>query len=276
MDFSTSSHLSPNSKIPVIIMVTNSSPNSVWLLRMAKTLPFKHAMTCYMHLMRWPILTASLASTGSRRFRMHVFFRDQGGRIPIPSPSIRWYDPRQPTYTWPRRLSFMKSRHCPPSSWLSSVYSRVWVHLMGNSSHVGLSMIITSGSVTHKLVKSFASFQCPWLMESPSHLLWLNLPLLTDLSLFGIDTETQYVFLTSIPAIWNVGKGYANMAFIRDVKRLENYSHFLQGMRDGIGNGSGQWATVSGPSRAQKEFLCATAWRDIRDTPKEDNERGPL
>ena len=92
-------------------------------------------------------------------------------------------------------------------------------------------------------------------MESPSHLLWLNLPLLTDLSLFGIDTETQYVFLTSIPAIWNAGKGYANVAFIRDGIRLENYSHFLQGMRDGMGNGSGQWATVSGANRAQEESL---------------------
>jgi len=86
----------------------------------------------YMCLIRWPILTASLASTGSRRLWMHVFFRDQGGRILVPSPSIRSYDPCQPAYTWPRRLSFMKSRDCPFSScrlWLSSVYSWVWVHL---------------------------------------------------------------------------------------------------------------------------------------------------
>ena len=41
-----------------------------------------------------------------------------------------------------------------------------------------------------------------------------------------------------------------------------------------MGNGSGQWATVSGPSRALEEYVRATTWSDIRD--KEDNERGPL
>ena len=43
-----------------------------------------------------------------------------------------------------------------------------------------------------------------------------------------------------------------------------------------MGNGSGQQATVSGPSRAQEEYVRATAWSDIRDTPKEGNERGPV
>ena len=85
--------------------------------------------------------------------------------------------------------------------------------------------------------------------------------------------ETQYVFLWYLPAIWNVGKGYA---LIWDGKMLENYSHVLQGMRDGMGNGSGQWATGSGPSQAQEESLCAIAWGNIRDTPKENNKCGPL
>ena len=43
-----------------------------------------------------------------------------------------------------------------------------------------------------------------------------------------------------------------------------------------MGNGSEWWATISGPSRAQEEYVRATAWRDIWDTSKEGNERGPL
>ena len=212
MDSSTSSHLSSKpqyQKVLVIIELMNSSPNSVWFLRMAKKLLSEHTTSRYIRLMWWLILIASLANLTSRSLR--VFFRDQGGRILVPSPSIRSYGPRQPAYTRPRRLSFMNSWDCSLPPWLSSVYSRVWVHLMGNSSRVGLSMIITSDSGTHQLVKSFASFQHPRLMELPSHLLWLNLPLPTDLSLFGMDMEIQYVFWR-LPAIWN---GYTNVAFIR-------------------------------------------------------------
>ena len=46
---------------------------------------------------------------------------------------------------------------------------------MGNSLHVGLSMIIMSKSGMRKLANSFASFQRPWWMELLSHLLLLNI-----------------------------------------------------------------------------------------------------
>jgi len=132
MDYSTSSHLSSKPQYPKILvttMLTNLSPNSVWLFKMAKRLASKHATTCCMRLMWWLIITASLASLALAGSRRHVFFGDQGGRILVSSPSIRWSGPRQPAYTWLRRLSFMESRHCPLSScrlWLSSVYSLVW------------------------------------------------------------------------------------------------------------------------------------------------------
>jgi len=109
--------------------------------------------------MQWPILTASLALTRSCRLWIYVFFRDQGRRILIPSPSIQLYGPCQPVYTWSHHLSFMKSQHylllfC--QLWLLSIYLQVWVYLKGNSLHIGLFMIIMSRSRTHKLVKSFA------------------------------------------------------------------------------------------------------------------------
>ena len=91
------------------------------------------------------------------------------------------------------------------------VFMGLSIHPMGNSSPVGLATTLTSKSWPRKLVNSFASFQRPRWVELPSHLLWLNIPLPIESSLFGIDTETQYVSLTSIAAIWMMGKGKHNI-----------------------------------------------------------------
>ena len=76
--------LTPILKTPI---PENSHYHNVWIYRWIMSdcweccFPNMHQLVY----MRWPIITASLASTGSHRFRMHVFFRDQSGRILVPS-----------------------------------------------------------------------------------------------------------------------------------------------------------------------------------------------
>ena len=86
MDSSTSSHLSSKPQYLKILVTIMYEFIAELCLIVGNCFPNMHRLV-YRRLMRWPILTASFASTGSHRFRMHVFFRDQGGRILIPTVS---------------------------------------------------------------------------------------------------------------------------------------------------------------------------------------------
>ena len=196
-------------KILVTIVLTNLSPNFVWLLGMAKRLPSKHATTCYMRLMWWLITTLNLASVGSRRFRIHVSFRDQGGRILVPPPSIRWSDRRHHVYIWPRHMSstlptFVLSTltikcifpECSPDGKLSSCWSLYDHHVQVRDAQTG------------QLICKFSASLVDGIALSPTFI-------------------KHYVSLTSKLAIRIAGQCFTNMTFQRDGTKLANYSpHF--------------------------------------------------
>jgi len=150
MDSPTSSHLYSKpqyQKILATVMLTNLSPNPVWLLRMAKRLPSKHTTSCHMRLMYFLEIKveeysySALASDGSALVN-----------LPILDPVA--------CHSWNHDTA-----HFRP---VDSDQVRAWVHLTGmtgNSSCVGLSIIITSESEMRKLASSFASFQRPLWME---------------------------------------------------------------------------------------------------------------
>ena len=174
---------------------------------------------CFM----WQLsITASLASTGSCRFWMHVFFRDRDWEIPEPTPGIWWLGRRHRASVFLRQKSCMESRHCPLSSCrlrLSSVYSRVW-ELIGRET---LRMLVfTSESGIHKLVNLFASCQRPRWMELTSHQHWFNILLVSDSSLFGQQTKMQYVYTGRLYA-QILGRTCTHMVFIRGGSKLVCY-----------------------------------------------------
>ena len=207
MDSSTSSHLSSKPQYPKILVTI--VPNSVWLLRMAKRLPSKHATSCYMRPMRRLIITASLASAGSRRFRIHVFFRDQGGRILVPTASIQWFDRRHHAYIWPRRMSSTL-----PTFVLSTLTTKC---------------IFPEYSLDGKLCSCWPLFDCHVQVRDAQtgQLVCKFSASLVDGIALSPTFMKHYVSLMSKLVIWIVGTGYANMAFIRDGTKLANYSpHF--------------------------------------------------
>ena len=204
MDSSTSSHLSSKPQYPKILVTI--VPNSVWLLGMAKRLPSKHATSCYMRLMWWLIITASLASAGSRRFRIHVFFRDQGGRILVPTASIQWFDRRHHAYIWPRRMSSTL-----PTFVLSTLTTKC---------------IFPEYSLDGKLCSCWPLFDCHVQVRDAQtgQLVCKFSASLVDGIALSPTFMKHYVSLMSKLVIWIVGTGYANMAFIRDGTKLANYS----------------------------------------------------
>jgi len=92
------------------------------------------------------------------------------------------------------------------------IFTRMSAHPMGDSLHAGLGMTLTSESGTHEQADSFPSFQRPRCMQWSSHLLWLNIPLATDSSLFGLKTNTQYISLMSILVICTLLKFWVEEA----------------------------------------------------------------
>jgi len=106
-------------------------------------------------------------------------------------------------------------------------------------------------------------------MRWSPHIPWFNTPLATDSSLFGTALETQYVSLTSIPAIcafrfwverytWRLYEmeqsWHTVPSTLGGLVFRPCYELGLQGM----GNGSGQWATFLSVSRAQEHSIRAT------------------
>ena len=144
----------------------------------------------------------------------------------------------------------------------------IFAGLMGNSLHVGLSMIITSGSGTHRLVKPFAvdgiALSPTQIESSPADRLIAPWHRYGDtICLFDVYRLSEmWVKDTQTWRLHEMEKGWRIIPI--SCKGCE------------MDNGSGQWATVSGRSRAQEESSRATAWSDIRDTLKEDSERGLL
>ena len=131
------------------------------------------------------------------QFRIHVFFRLQSGILPALTPGIRWSDRASVFLRW---MLSMESRHCPVSScrvWRSQTYWPAWVgtHPMGDCSHVGLTRTLVRAWDT-RIGQVVGKFQMSWvditgLSTSTTLLLSLNIPLVTNSSLFGTTPETQ-------------------------------------------------------------------------------------
>ena len=135
----------------------------------------KHAMT-------WlcvPYVMTQLASAGSQPVSS-VFFRHQGAL----TPDIRWLGL---SLAPPNVIHGITTL---PGSILST-------HPMGDCSHVVLIQALSFKSGTRVLVNPFVSFQHSQYMLWPSHLLWYNILLATDSSLFGIASQTQYLYRPS-------------------------------------------------------------------------------
>ena len=92
-------------------MLANLSPISVWLLKMTKRFLSNMQRSGYVCLMWQLSITASLASTGSCRFWMHVCFRDRDWEIPEPTPGIWWLGRRHRASVFLRQKLCMESRH---------------------------------------------------------------------------------------------------------------------------------------------------------------------
>ena len=142
----------------------------------------------YVCLTWWLRITASLASAG-------CIFRHQGAL----TPDIRWLGL---SLTPPNVIHGITTL---PSSILST-------HSMGDCSHVGLTQALSFKSGIRVLVVSFQHSQYMWW---PSHLLWYNILLATDSSLFGIASETQYLYRPSV----HLGL-VIHIAFIQDGTKL--------------------------------------------------------
>jgi len=78
-----------------------------------------------------------------------------------------------------------------PSSILST-------HPMGDCSHVGLTQALSFKSGIRVLVNPLVSFQHSQYMRWSSHLLWYNILQATDSSLFGIASQTHYLYRPSV------------------------------------------------------------------------------
>jgi len=149
----------------------------------------------YVCLTWWLWITASLASAVS-----NVFFRHQGAL----TPDIRWLGL---SLAPPNVIHGITTL---PSSILST-------HPMGDCSHVGLTQALSFKSGTRVLVNPLVSFQHPQYMRWPSHLLWYNILLATDSSLFGIASETQFLYRPSV----HLGLvSRIHIAFIQDGTKL--------------------------------------------------------
>ena len=130
---------------------------------------------------------------------MYVFFRHQPRRTLVPIPGIRWLD------LCPR-VFIMESRRCSVPSyrlWLSTAYlwvqpsRRLFACWSPYDDHVRV-----WDAQTIQQVGKFPTSSVDGIVLSPS---LIRHSLTTDSSLFSI-------YLTSILAIWIVGKGYANNA----------------------------------------------------------------
>jgi len=102
-------------------------------------------------------------------------------RIHEPTPGTWWFDHvlvSVKCYSWSRDTAHFR----PVDFEYQSVYSRVWELTRRETLRM---MVFTSEAGIRELANSFASFQRPWWMEWPSHLLWLNISLTTDSSLLG-------------------------------------------------------------------------------------------
>ena len=112
-------------------------------------------------------ITASLASAGSRRFRMHVFFRLQGGIwiLSALTPGIRWLDRRHCASVFLRQALLMETRHCLVSSsrvWWSHMYwTGLMTHPMRDSLHVGLQQALSFESGVHEPADAFQVSNVP-------------------------------------------------------------------------------------------------------------------
>ena len=120
--------------------------------------------------------------------------------------------------------------------WLSNAYSRVRELTQREALCI---LVFTSESEIHKLVNSFASFQRPRWIEWPSHLLWFNILLASDSSLFGQQAKMQMsLYLSSVRS--NFGSNmHTHGAYMKQSWRV-TWAYPTRHAR-WMGNGSGQW-----------------------------------